>query len=265
MVQFFFFFSKQRNTHFFYMLIYKRSLFSLYIYIYIYYIIYKSVNFFLRFSRAGTVHTPGTEACHTCIAFCILQLVGWQAWCHPGSAAVGEFTNTHTHPPHFSPHSFFCFRIYTQTTTHHPYTLAPAYPAGGVTLSRWHQSRGGVKGLAQQASDGIKKAVQQGSAAHAEMGGGNGCCLGQRSKVKCGGCTGFKWKMWGRAQGCRQIHEWEVGRVWGEKGWQGKEGQCYFHDDYICSQFFFSLFFILCDFFCCFLLYMLLFTNGIMT
>lgn len=98
MVQFFFFFSKQRNTHFFYMLIYKRSLFSLYIYIYIYYIIYKSVNFFLRFSRAGTVHTPGTEACHTCIAFCILQLVGWQAWCHPGSAAVGEFTNTHTPP-----------------------------------------------------------------------------------------------------------------------------------------------------------------------
>ena len=86
-----------------------------------------------------------------------------------------------------------------------------------------------------------------------------------RSKVKCGGCTGFKWKVWGRAQGCRQIHEWEVGRVWGEKGWQGKEGQCYFHDDYICSQFFSLFFSSYVIFFCCFLLYMLLFTNGIMT
>ncbi len=88
----------------------------MYIYIHIYTYIYMSyINqliFFLHFSRAGTVHTPGTEACHTCIAFCILQLVGWQAWCHPGSAAVGEclhqlprHTHTHTHT-HLSSHPY---------------------------------------------------------------------------------------------------------------------------------------------------------------
>lgn len=66
--------------------------------------------------------------------------------------------------------------------------------------------------------------MQQGSVAHAEMGEEMGCGLGQgRSKVG-GGCAGFKWKVWGLAQGCRQIHEWEGGRVrggGGEKGWQG--------------------------------------------
>lgn len=83
--------------------------------------------------------------------------------------------------------------------------------------------------MVQQASNGIIKAVQQGSVAHAEMGrkwvwAGTG--EGQGSVE---GVAGFKWKVWGLAQGCRQIHEWEVGRVLqggGRGGWQGKEGQC---------------------------------------
>lgn len=38
----------------------------------------------------------------------------------------------------------------------------------------------------------------------------NGCSLAKgRSKV--GG--GFKWKVWGLAQGCRQIHEWGKGNI----------------------------------------------------
>lgn len=54
-----------------------------------------------------------------------------------------------------------------------------------------------------------------------QRGAGNGWKLGQdRSKVS-GGYAGFKWRVHGLAQGCRQIHEWEVG---GE-GKQGKEGQ----------------------------------------
>lgn len=41
---------------------------------------------------------------------------------------------------------------------------------------------------------------------------GNGCLIEQgRSEVS----AGFKWRVWGLAQGCRQIHDWEVGRrVW---------------------------------------------------
>lgn len=35
--------------------------------------------FFLHFSKAGTVHTLGTEACHTCIAFAFYSWLAGQA------------------------------------------------------------------------------------------------------------------------------------------------------------------------------------------
>lgn len=69
--------------------------------------------------------------------------------------------------------------------------------------------------MVQQASNGIIKAVQQGSVAHAEMGGWGemgGTRERERSEVSVG-CAGFKWKVWGLAQGCRQIHEWDLGGV----------------------------------------------------
>lgn len=69
MVQFFFFFFFQTKKHAFLLYVHlkKKLIFFLYIYLYIVYVY--QLNFFLHFSRAGTVHTPGTEACHTCIAF----------------------------------------------------------------------------------------------------------------------------------------------------------------------------------------------------
>ena len=112
MVQFSFF-SKQRNTHFFYMFIYKRSLFSLYIYIYIYYIIY----FFYAFPRQAP-YTHRVQR-HATLAL-LFAFYSWLAGRRDVIQAVlqvGEFTNTHT--PTIFPSLFCFFCIYTQTTTHH--------------------------------------------------------------------------------------------------------------------------------------------------
>lgn len=78
------------------------------------------------------------------LLFAFYSWLGWQAWCHPGSAAVGECT--------------LCLRH--------------VQPCVVVTLPRWHQCKGRVRrGLVQRASNGVIKAAQQGSVAHAEMGG----------------------------------------------------------------------------------------------
>lgn len=103
---FFFFFSEERNTYLFSICLYqRRSLFSFF-YIYIC-SIYISIHFFLHFSRAGTVHTPGTEACHTCIAFAFYS---WLAGRHNVIQAVLHLVSvctnsehTHTHTQAFSP------------------------------------------------------------------------------------------------------------------------------------------------------------------
>lgn len=91
---------------------------------------------------------------------------------------------------------------------------------------------------------------------------GNGCGLGQGRLKVSGGCAGFKWKVWGLAQGCRQINEWgEFGRE--RVARQG--GSVLISWQLHLYSIFFHLFFILCDFFCCILLHILLFTNGVMT
>lgn len=156
MVQFSFFQTK-KHTFLLNVNLKKKHIFFLYVFIYIVYI---SVNFFLHFSRAGTVHTLGTEACHTCIAFCILQLVGWQAQCHPGSAAVGEsILCLHQHI--FSLTFCLLHRIHTHT--------AILYIRHASCLDDIRVGEGGLR-LVQQASSGIIKALQQGSGAHADMG-----------------------------------------------------------------------------------------------
>lgn len=75
-------------------------------------------------------------------------------------------------------------------------------------------------------------------------GGGDGWGLGKgRSKVS-GGCAGFKWKVWGLAQGCRQIHEWEVGLEFGgEKGGKARRVSANFMTITFVFNFFFSVFF----------------------
>lgn len=111
----------------------KKLIFFFYIYICS---IYISIHFFLHFSRAGTVHTPGTEACHTCIAFAFYS---WLAGRHNVIQAVlhlvsvcTNFEHTHTHR-HFLPHSLSFLHHTLQ-----PYimcNLAAASP-GSATLPR---------------------------------------------------------------------------------------------------------------------------------
>lgn len=77
------------------------------------------------------------------------------------------------------------------------------------------------------------------------------------------GRQGAKRRFWGLAQGCRQIHEGEGGRVHGREGDKAKGGGVSGHDDYICIQFFSRSFSSYVIFFGCILLYILLFTNNV--
>lgn len=208
----------------------KKLIFFFFIYICS---IYISVHFFLHFSRAGTVHTPGTEACHTCIAFAFYS---WLAGRHNVIQAVLHLmsvcTNsehTHTHTGIFS----LTLRVFCVTPIQ-PYimcNLAPASP-GSATLPRWHQIRG--RGSTADATS--FKWSSKSSAArllwHMQRGARNGWKLEQdRSKVS----GGFKWRVHGLAQGCRQIHEWEVGG-------EGKQGRRASAKIVTITSVFFSLF-----------------------
>lgn len=121
MVQLFSFFFPKKETHICFLYVYiKEEAYFLFFYIYIC-SIYISIHFFLHFSRAGTVHTPGTEACHTCIAFAFYS---WLAGRHNVIQAVLHLVSvctnsehTHTHR-HFLPHSLSLLR-HTHTTIHH--------------------------------------------------------------------------------------------------------------------------------------------------
>ena len=93
--------------------------------------------------------------------------------------------------------------------------------------------------------------MQQGSVAHAEKGGGVSQAWDEGgSEVD----AGVRWKVWGLAQGCRQIHEREGGG-----GFRGDwaESQKRVSANFMTSTFVFSFFFIcfscFCDFFCCIL------------
>lgn len=215
----FFFFFPKKETHicFLYVYIKEEAYFLFFIYICS---IYISIHFFLHFSRAGTVHTPGTEACHTCIAFAFYS---WLAGRHNVIQAVLHLVSVCTNSEHTHTHTgIFSLTLWVFCVTPiQPYimcNLAPASP-GSATLPRWHQIRG--RGSTADATS--FKWSSKSSAArllwHMQRGARNGWKLEQdRSKVS----GGFKWRVHGLAQGCRQIHEWEVG---GE-GKQGKKGQC---------------------------------------
>lgn len=154
--------------------------------------------FFYTFSRAGTVHTLGTEACHTCIALCILQLV----------RLAGVMSSRQCCSWWVDPVSVLCV------------CLLHVQPCIIITLPRWHRCKGRVEGLVQQASNGIIKAVQQGSVAHAEMGGkwtGTGKVKGQWSM------GGVQMEGVGSSPGL-QTDSWMGGRR-SLKGWQAEESQ----------------------------------------
>lgn len=134
--------------------LYIQTVYIVYIYIFV-------------FSRAGTVHT-GYRGMPHLHCFCILQLVGWQETCHPGRL-------------HLVSGFLFCSRYWCITTD--PYRLLLIHTIGQVCVdSIWG---GWGLGLVQQASNGIIKAVQQGSV------------LMQRWRVGDGGVKGQCWVQMG--------------------------------------------------------------------
>lgn len=217
---FFFFFSEERNTYLFSICLYqRRSLFSFFIHIYIYVVyIYQFTFFYTFLGQAPYTHRVQR---HATLALLLHSTVGWLAGIMSSRQCCiwwvsAPTLNTHTHTGIFSLTLWvFC------VTPIQPYimcNLAPASP-GSATLPRWHQIRG--RGSTADATS--FKWSSKSSAArllwHMQRGARNGWKLEQdRSKVS----GGFKWRVHGLAQGCRQIHEWEVG---GE-GKQGKKGQC---------------------------------------
>lgn len=162
-------------------------------------------------------------------------------------------TQTHTHRSSIT----LCItHSNTPIYTVHKQPASPSHTA-------WMASRSGVKGLIRQASNGIIKAVQQGSVAHAEMGifGGDGWGdLGrERSKLGGGGCLGSEWKVCGLAQGCRQSHDGTEGgsETGGGGRRKGKESKARkvgvnFVTITFDSFFFNQIFFLFYEFFCLF-------------
>ena len=119
------FFSKQRNTHFFYMFIYKRSLFSLYIYIFIYIISYiNQLIFSTLFQGRHRTHTGYRGMPHL---HCFLHsTVGWLAGVMSSRQCCSWWVYEHTHTtPTFFPSLFCCFCFY------------PRQPH--IILIPWHQ------------------------------------------------------------------------------------------------------------------------------
>lgn len=226
MVQLFFlFFSEERNTYLFSICLYqRRSLFSFFLYIYIYICsvyIYQFTFFYTFLGQAPYTHRVQR---HATLALLLHSTVGWLAGIMSSRQCCIRWVsaptlNTHTHTGIFS----LTLRVLcvTPIQSYIMCNLAPASP-GSATLPRWHQIRG--RGSTADATS--FKWSSKSSAArplwHMQKEARNGWKLEQnRSKVS-GGCAGFKWRVHGLAQGCRQIHEREVG---GE-GKQGKKGQC---------------------------------------
>lgn len=125
------------------MFILKSRIFSFYIYVYRYIYIFYIVHMFffvLCISSAGTGHTLGTEACHTCIAVCILQLVSWRAECRPGSAAVGKrdlhvCTNSQPHKRACARPVVLSVRITPMHTHTQPYIMSNLTPLAAEAAS----------------------------------------------------------------------------------------------------------------------------------
>lgn len=171
------------------MLIQKEAYFLFYIYIYIVYI---SINFFFTFpGQAPYTHLVQR---HATLAL-LIAFYSWLAGRHDVIQAVLRLVSLCLHT-RFLSHLLLSFALHPHSYNHTVHHSRP--------LPRWHQSRGGGLGLVQQASNGIVKAVQQGSVAHAEMG-RDWDGTGQRL-VK--GVRGHNWRWRGLAQGCRQIHVW---------------------------------------------------------
>lgn len=111
------------------------------------------------------LYTLGTEACHTCIAFAFYSWLAGRRhviqadftwWVH---FSLVHFIVTHYRRP-----------LQSSSNPHHR-----------STLREWHMMGVG-SGLVQQASNGIIKAVQQGSVLMQRWGGGGEVRGGQRSE-----------------------------------------------------------------------------------
>lgn len=155
------FYSKQKEQHFLY--IHK-------VYIVLYILVFSSFP-------GQALYTLGTEACHTCIAFAFYSWLAGRRhviqadftwWVH---FSLVQFIVTHYRRP-----------LQSTSNPHHR-----------STLREWHMMGVG-SGLVQRASNGIIKAVQQGSVLMQRWRGGRGMwgaevgvgCLGSEGGVGSG-------------------------------------------------------------------------------
>lgn len=213
-----FFFQTKKHTFLLYVHL-KKEAYFLFTYIFIY-IVYKLVVFFFYTFPGQAPYTHRVQR-HATLAL-LFAFYSWLAGRHDVIQTVLQLVsisaptlNTHTHAHIFSL-SLFVSSAYNHTS--------PSQPGTGlsrcVTLPRWRQGKGAGSRVGPTSFKWNNKSSAARLCGACRDGRGNGCGLGQGGSKVSGG---FGWRVWGLAQGCRQIREWEV---WEGGGWQGKEGHC---------------------------------------